>query len=599
MKISTNDSLGREAVGISEEQFDATSVGTDATLGEQQFIEVSSDGLELILYENIGSGAPQEIARMPTSYAVAAIAQPQLLNYFLAASGNRNVSGGRNVGIGPGAGKGATSGSRNLLAGYNAGRDLTSGSDNVIVGDSAAYAAPGAENNVIIGSGAMALTRSACSANVAIGRQAASTYNGNETVAVGAYALYRASGGPCTAVGTNAGGSTTTGSRQTLIGFNALGGAENNDVIAIGHGASATKSQQIALGTASQTHIKALGIDFARWDAKSYNFWLGTDGPSVLPTGQRNLGIGLNACKSITTGTANIGIGESALEQQQSQSSNIAIGVHAAQMGVDLSDCTYLGTRAGRFHATGVGATAIGFRALEQGVTAGNNTGLGDSAGWVCQGYGNVFAGYVSGEYKRDGDDCIAVGRAAARNRLDGSFCILIGGAAGSIPSGASNIDQLTGTGGTPVGSRVIGIGYRAVDEFRGNDVVAIGHEAGRSLFSSPDQVLGSIFIGNNSGTNALQKHDAVNSIAIGQGTYSSRDNQVVLGNADVQETVLRGVVKNTLFLVAELPAADAAGVGARAFVTDALLADFNTVLEGGGVVPTPVFSDGSAWRIG
>jgi len=516
-----------------------------------------------------------------------------------AATTNSTAADERNVCIGTGAGGGITTGTRNVLAGYNAGRDVSSGSDNVMVGDIAAYRASGANNNVIVGSSAMALATGGNASNIAIGRNAAYSYNGNEVVAVGAYALNRSVGGPCTAVGTNAGGDTTTGVRQTLLGYNALGGATNNDVIVIGHGASATASKQVVLGTGAQTHIKSLGIDFARWDAGNFNFWLGTNGPAVLPSGQRNMGVGLKACNSITSGGSNIGIGESALELQSSQSSNIAIGVVAAQFGVDLSDCTYVGTRAGRFNATGVGATAVGFRALEQGVTAGNNTGLGDSAGWVCQGAGNIFAGYVSGEYKRDGDECIVVGRAAGRNRLNGSHCVFVGGSAGSISSGFPQINQADGTGGTPAGSRVIGIGYRAVEEFLGSDVVAIGHEAGRSLVAVADKVLGSIFIGSRSGNNTLQKTDALNSIAIGHETYSIRDNQVVLGNVGVQETVLRGVVKSTVFVVANLPSAVAAGLGARAFVSDAQTTVFNATLLGGGVGKVPVFSDGTVWRVG
>jgi len=492
-----------------------------------------------------------------------------------------------------------SSGVRNVYLGNNAGRDNSTGNDNVMIGESAAYRVQGADNNVIIGSEAMILATGDCDSNIAIGRSAAYAYSGDEIVAIGAYALSRSTGGPCTAIGTNAGGNTTTGSRQTLVGFNALGGAENNDVVVIGHNALASQSGQVALGTAQQTHIKALGTDLARWHASSFGFWLGNYGPTVPPTGQRNMGIGLKACNSVTSGGSNIGIGESALELQQTESSNIAIGVVSAQMGVDLSDCTYVGTRAGRYNATGVGATAVGFRSLEQGVNAGNNTGLGDSAGWVCQGAGNIFAGYVSGEYKRDGDECIVVGRAAGRNRLNGSHCVFVGGSAGSISSGFPQINQADGTGGTPAGNRVIGIGYRAVEEFLGSDVVAIGHEAGRSLVAVSDEVLGSIFIGNRSGNNALQKTDASNSIAIGHETYSTRDDQVVLGNEEVQETVLRGVVKSTVFVVANLPSAVTAGLGARAFVSDAETTVFNAALLGGGVGKVPVFSDGTVWRVG
>ena len=51
--------------------------------------------------------------------------------------------------------------------------------------------------------------------------------------------------------------------------------------------------------------------------------------------------------------------------------------------------------------------------------------------------------------------------------------------------------------------------------------------------------------------------------------------------------------------LTAALPSAVTAGAGARAFVTDASSTTFNTALTGGGANRVPVFSDGSAWRIG
>jgi hypothetical protein len=55
----------------------------------------------------------------------------------------------------------------------------------------------------------------------------------------------------------------------------------------------------------------------------------------------------------------------------------------------------------------------------------------------------------------------------------------------------------------------------------------------------------------------------------------------------------------HTVFTVATLPAAATAGVGARAFVSDANASTFNTVAAGGGANKVPVFCDGAAWRIG
>lgn len=50
---------------------------------------------------------------------------------------------------------------------------------------------------------------------------------------------------------------------------------------------------------------------------------------------------------------------------------------------------------------------------------------------------------------------------------------------------------------------------------------------------------------------------------------------------------------------VGGLPPAAKLGINARAFVTDATVATFGTVVVGGGTNKVPVYSDGTAWRIG
>jgi len=50
---------------------------------------------------------------------------------------------------------------------------------------------------------------------------------------------------------------------------------------------------------------------------------------------------------------------------------------------------------------------------------------------------------------------------------------------------------------------------------------------------------------------------------------------------------------------VTALPDATVAGVGARAFVNDALAPTFGSAVTGGGSVPVPVYSTGSAWNVG
>ena len=54
-----------------------------------------------------------------------------------------------------------------------------------------------------------------------------------------------------------------------------------------------------------------------------------------------------------------------------------------------------------------------------------------------------------------------------------------------------------------------------------------------------------------------------------------------------------------TVYTVATLPSAATSGIGARAFVSDALLPTFGSTVTAGGAVKTPVYSDGTNWKVG
>jgi hypothetical protein len=54
-----------------------------------------------------------------------------------------------------------------------------------------------------------------------------------------------------------------------------------------------------------------------------------------------------------------------------------------------------------------------------------------------------------------------------------------------------------------------------------------------------------------------------------------------------------------TNYTVATLPTATSSGVGARSFVTDASAPTFGATVVGGGAVATPVYSDGTNWKVG
>lgn len=66
-----------------------------------------------------------------------------------------------------------------------------------------------------------------------------------------------------------------------------------------------------------------------------------------------------------------------------------------------------------------------------------------------------------------------------------------------------------------------------------------------------------------------------------------------------LSNVTIGGYVRVRPVLVSQLPSAVTAGVGARAFVTDATNSTFHAAPVGGGAVAVPVYSDGVIWRIG
>ena len=67
----------------------------------------------------------------------------------------------------------------------------------------------------------------------------------------------------------------------------------------------------------------------------------------------------------------------------------------------------------------------------------------------------------------------------------------------------------------------------------------AFGRNAGRTITTGTYNT----FIGHEAGYNASQKVDATNSMALGNGAYTTADNQIVIGNTSVTSTIIRGAI--------------------------------------------------------
>jgi hypothetical protein len=150
--------------------------------------------------------------------------------------------------------------------------------------------------------------------------------------------------------------------------------------------------------------------------------------------------------------------------------------------------------RALKLISSGTYNTGIGFNALYSVDTGSNNVGLGQGAGSIISGAGS---------------DNLAIGSNAMGGNLGGntgSFNIAVG--ASSLTSAS-----FTGVGNT-----------------------AVGRASGYYITSGTYNT----FLGYNSGLNASQGATVTNSMALGNGTYTTADNQVVIGNTSVTQTLLQ-----------------------------------------------------------
>ena len=87
--------------------------------------------------------------------------------------------------------------------------------------------------------------------------------------------------------------------------------------------------------------------------------------------------------------------------------------------------------------------------------------------------------------------------------------------------------------------------------------------------------------------------------MVIGYQAVGLGSNTTVIGNSSTTLTKAFGVVTSTVYTVATLPSASTSGIGARAFVSDALAPTFGSTVVTGGAVAVPVYSDGTNWKVG
>jgi len=140
---------------------------------------------------------------------------------------------------------------------------------------------------------------------------------------------------------------------------------------------------------------------------------------------------------------------------------------------------------------------------------------------------GNIFLGLNSGNFTMNSN--------AYGNSMfgDNSFRNNISGFQNSGFGMYALYNLTTGTNNS-------GFGYEALYNLTtGTNNSVLGYQSGKNLIDGSFNS----FFGNFAGANALQKTDALNTIAIGENAYTTKDNQAVFGGTNITETVLRGNV--------------------------------------------------------
>ena len=250
----------------------------------------------------------------------------------------------------------------------------------------------------------------------------------------------------------------------------------------------------------------------------------------------------------------------------QSGTGNVAVGYQAGYTNSTGTNNTFNGYQAGYSNTTGISNSFFGY-------LAGNASTASD----------NSFFGFQSGKLTTSGTRNMSFGSQSLNSNLTGNDNVAIGyGALGSTTSSSNfSIGTLSLNSNTS-----------------GSNNMAFGHHAGYGASGTNANTTGSnnTYIGVNTVGSA---NNNTNEMVIGYSAVGLGSNTTVIGNSSTTLTKTFGVIVGTNYTVATLPSASTSGVGARAFVTDALAPVFGATVVTGGAVASPVYSDGTNWKVG
>lgn len=172
-----------------------------------------------------------------------------------------------------------------------------------------------------------------------------------------------------------------------------------------------------------------------------------------------------------------------------------------------------------------------------------------------------------------------------AGDTMTGQLTVLSSITASGNPVSASRYD-ISGVGfvKTLPGDYNVSVGLQSGnDRIGGDHNTNMGHQAGyQGTTGGNNTMVGSLsgayittgssntFIGSFASVDASQKVDAVNSMALGANAYTTADNQVVLGDISITQTILRGAVQaSSVTMTGSLTVQTTAFIGINASAAD------------------------------
>lgn len=250
--------------------------------------------------------------------------------------------------------------------------------------------------------------------------------------------------------------------------------------------------------------------------------------------GNRNLSVGQNSGSPRNASFEQISFGNDCNSNNQSGYGTVAMGNRASQLSTTGFLRTCIGTWAGR-DGNGNGDTFVGAYAgvNAPGGSGGYNTGIGnDALTFPWNGTENTAIGVQAGH----GNDETRTGWNPIRNTMGGTQCMrdLENAAYCSVWGAFSAVNARSVQALTSVGYGAFG------NLTTGNNNTGLGVQAGTTITTGETN----LFLGYYAGNNALQKVDAVNSIAIGANTFNTANNQIVIGNVAHTDIFFYGNLK-------------------------------------------------------